>query len=170
MARMNQSPKEKSMIETCVLRSKFIIASKAFKHQLKVEASFFHKRMSSLLPSAGYLNTLCDEADEQILDHEKSIARYLRPVFETARLEPREKYSFSYNDLKRGYVEISTSNNFIVTHILLLGKVTDVIDGTIYDAGTIQTFDKISHLLEDVTSLVKADTVMIQHAVRKLKL
>ena len=158
--------REKSMIETCILRSKFIIASIAFKFQLR-QAGFFHNRMSSNLPSSGYLKELSEETDQQIHDHETSIARYLKPIFQTAGLEPKETFLFNYDDLRAGYVELTKSDPFIVTHILLLSEITDMSFGTIYDAGTIHPKEEIKHLLVDLKSQVNEDSITIQYAMKR---
>jgi len=180
MAKKNQNRKEKSMIEACIIRSKFIIASNSFKHQLK-EAVFFHNRMSMPLPSSGYLKELREEANDRIDDHERTIARYLKPLFKTHGLridweanEGEEKFKFGYDDLKKGFVELSTDKTrpkilSAVTHILFLTDVKDLFSNTIYEAGTIHKKDEVNHILMDVKGLIVADSIMVQYAIKRLK-
>ena len=161
----------KNLIKACILRSKYILYAQAAMHSKK-EVLFFTNRLpaNADLPSLENIQGLDNELFVFIDGLKRDIANYLRPIYHEHNVTIEDKLWFSSQELKDGYVLLSTKSmeNFGIHDRVLILSDIDFYKNKHY-AGTIvswETFNKVSKYVEGV---IEDKTFVIYHAMRKMK-
>ena len=161
---------DKSIIDNCILRSKFILYAQSALHSKK-ELQFFLNR----LPTASFcsldsVKELGVELDVLIDGLKRDIAHYLRPIFHEQDINIGDKFWFSSHDLKDGYILLSTKafeEYDIYDRTLLLSDV--LYNDVTYSTGTIVPWILFTKLLPSVKGVIDGDTFTLHYAMRKMK-
>lgn len=158
-----------SIIKRCILRSKYILYARSAL-QSKKEMDFVLNRMpTSALTAKSSVDELASQIDIQIDGWKRDMANALRPLFHKSNIEMGDKYWFSSNQLREGYVVLSTKPMEaynVDDRVLLLSDVTD--NKQTIAAGSIitwQTFLTISNLINGVID----SSFVVHYSLRKSK-
>lgn len=140
-------PKEKSVVEVCIIRSKHILQMRrvaVVAQQLKAEALSCPVRF----PSEDKLKDYRDEIKNRITEFEMSISQMLKPVLAPHGIILDNKYWFSSDDIRSGYVLLRKPNSLGATHVLFLRNHEDSFDGTKVTEGDVKLYKHVNHFLE----------------------
>lgn len=160
----------RSIIQGCIERSKYIALALSCCHTLK-ESQFFLNRIPTMsLSHADSPMKLKSELDIYIDGLKRDIARYLAPIFYKEDIRVPEKFSFSSNDLQEGFVELSTKTmeNYLVADKMLLLNDVDTGSEQI-PMGTIVTWSKFISIKAHVVGVIDSKTFVVHYAMRKSK-
>lgn len=152
--------KEKSVIEVCIIRSKHILQMRkvaVVAQHLKAEALNCPIRF----PSEDKLKDYRDEIKNRIAEFEMSISQMLKPVLAPHGITLDNKYWFSSDDIRSGYVLLRKPNSLGATHVLFLRNHEDSFDGTKIMEGEVKLYKQVNHFLERLDmqiALKKAQT------------
>jgi hypothetical protein len=164
---------EKSLIENCILRSKFIITAQAAVISNNQLSSFCNRLPTKSLTSLGSVKELKIELDILIDGFKRDIANLLRPIFHANNIAMdlnEDKFWFSSKDLETGYVKLSTKEmkRFeVYDRVLLLSKVNH--EGKTYSAGSIITWMKFNEIQESVHGIIGDEIFILRQAIRKTR-
>lgn len=139
--------KEKSVIEVCTIRSKHILQMRRVAlaaRSLQIEALSCPIRF----PSEDKLKDYRDEIKNRITEFEMSISQLLKPVLAPHGIILDNKYWFSSDDMKSGYVLLRKPNSLGATHVLFLRNLEDTFDGTKITEGEVKLYKHVNHFLE----------------------
>lgn len=148
--------KEKSVVEICTIRSKHILQMRkvaVVAQHLKAEALNCPIRF----PSEDKLKDYRDEIKNRIIEFEMSISQMLKPVLAPHGIILDNKYWFSSDDMRSGYVLLRKPNSLGATHVLFLKNLEDPFDGTKVTEGEVRLYKHVNHFLEklDVEQALK---------------
>ncbi len=108
-------------------------------------------------PSEDKLKELGDEIKNRIAEFEMSIAKLLKPLLTVHGIYLEDKYWFSSDEIRSGYVLFRKPNSLGATHVLFLRDHVDSFDGTKVSEGEIKLYKHVNHFLErlDVAMALK---------------
>lgn len=166
-----EQTKQKSLINTCIERSKVIIISQAAK-LVANELQFFMNRLPYVDSEEGLKNLLSTIDIRIIKEYKRSIAKLLSPQFMNIGINPvPEEFWFSSKDLQNGYVFLYKTFSKIPSHVLFLSKVDNNVSDII-EAGDIINYYKISHVLgkHKIHGVIEEGDISYRFSIKKLKL
>ena len=162
---------DKSLINACILRSKYVLYAQSALHSSK-ELKFFTNRLPSNAPLASLDNI--DELNKELFVFidglKRDIANYLKPIFHEQDIVIDDKFWFSSQELMDGYIQLSTKNmrNFnIYDRVLLLSNVS--YESIKYSAGTIVSMMRFTQMSNQVKGIIDGKTFTLHYAMRKMR-
>ena len=151
---MSKKNKEKSVIQTCIDKSIWIIYAIIVKDQLKW-AKFIANHVPVRPPDMDkFYTSVVESWDDRIDDWKRTIARFLNKRFEARGIKTEDKFWFSKKDLIDGYVflykhEPIVSSEFFKESspdfVLFLTDFTDCFNGKQIKSGDILPLDDVKH-------------------------
>jgi len=160
---------DKNLIQTCILRSRYIILGQSAQHANKEILYFINGIPGNIpLPSKECLPELDKEISVALHGLKTDIANFLRPILHAQDIAIKDKFWFSSYDLEQGYVQFSTRNMSkfdIVNRVLLL---TDVFIDNVkqHSMGDIVTWMEFNKIKEFVEGTPNIKTFRIHYALR----
>jgi len=158
-----------TVMERCILRSKYIIMAQSFQQSRKEDDYFLNHFPTNTLVSKACLPELDKEVFVLIDGWKRDIANFLRPIFHAQNIEMEDKFWFSGFELKDGYVLLSTRQmaQYGINDRVLLLSAVDVESETVF-AGQIITWERHTKIVDVIPSVV--DKSFITHySLRKFK-
>ena len=173
-----------TVIERCILRSKYIIMAQSAQQTRKEMDYFFNHFPTNTLVSKNYLPELDKEIFILIDGFKRDIGKFLKPIFHAHNIKmgyesknkeqgwvwrDLDKFWFSASELKAGYIELSTRQMAPYgIHDRILPLSTVEIGSEKILAGHIITWEKYDKLI-DILPSVLDKTFITHHSLRKLK-
>jgi len=158
---------ERSVIERCIQRSKYILTAQSVQHTRK-DDDFFLKRMpTSTLVSMKHLPELDKELLVLIDGWKRDVANFLRPLFHASNIEIDDKFWFSTHELKDGYVLLSSKSMVqygIHDFVLLLSNV----DSNKLLAGQIITWIQFREVMDLIEGVVDDKSFVTHYMLHKI--
>jgi hypothetical protein len=139
--------KEKSVIEMCIIRSKEIMK---MKKALVVQQNATREVLSCSrrFASEDKLKEVEREIKNTIIEFEMSIALMLKPIMAVHGIHLDDKFWFTLNEIRNGYVLFRKPNSLGATHVLFLRDQTDSFDNSKVSEGDIKLYKHVNHFLE----------------------
>ena len=135
------------LIEICIHRSKEILKMKQVLVNLRALKQTI-STCSMRFPSEDKLTELESEIKMLKNEYEIDIAKLLKPSLRLHGIELSDKFWFSSNEIKHGYVLLRKPTALGATHVLFLGDMEDTFDGSYIKSGDIKLYKHVNHFLE----------------------
>jgi hypothetical protein len=149
---MVQPIKEKTVIETCILRSrqlqklkKILVKAKDLKTELTSCIVHFTEEEDVI--------DLIKNVENRIAEFEVSISQSIQPIVQSHGIQLDLRYWFSSDDIRSGYALLRKSNispRMGATHVLFLKDQTDSFDGSRVKEGEVRAYNHVNHFLERI--------------------
>ena len=156
---MSKKNKEKSVIQTCIDKSKWINYAIAAKEQLKLGVYFANHVPVAVLEMDKLRESANNSWNQLIDDWKRTIARFLNKKFESKGIKTEEKFWFSTNDLLSGFVYLYKNAPIVSLtlapehlrmpdYVLFLTDFKDCLDGTPIRSGDILLYRDVRHNIQ----------------------
>jgi hypothetical protein len=154
---MVQPIEEKTVIETCILRSKQLQKLK----RILVKTRDLKTELTSCIVHFTEEEEVVDlirNVENRIAEFEVSISQSLQPLVKTHGIQLDLRYWFSSDDIRSGYALLRKPNvspRMGATHVLFLKDQIDSFDGTRIKEGDIRLYNHVNHFLERIDAQVE---------------
>jgi len=171
-----------TVIERCILRSKYIITAQSAQQTRKEMDLFFNRFPTHTLVSKDHLSELDNELFVLIDGFKRDIGKFLKPIFHAHNIKmgyeakgkgwtwrDLDKFWFSASEMEAGHILLSTKQMApygIHDRVLLLSTV--VIESEKVFAGEIISWEKHIKLVGRIPSVL-GKSFITHYSLRKLK-
>lgn len=160
----------RAIIERCILRSKYIIMAHAMQRLRKEQDYVLNRMPTATLVSKQCLPELDKEIDVMIDGLKRDTSNMLKPLFHFNDIDIDEKFWFSPQELRDGYVLLSTrqmKKYYYNDRVLLLSDV--VITNEKILKGTFISWEKHVDIEDFIPSAIKDKTFLTHYTLKKIK-
>jgi hypothetical protein len=149
MQKETNDPKEKSVVEICIIRSNEVVKLKKTLVAFD-SANTLMLKCSKRFASEDKLKDLRNEIKNTIDELQMSMALLMKPIVAAHGITMEHKYWLSADEIRNGYVLLRKPNSLGATHVLFLRDHVDTFDGSSVKEGEIKLYKHVNHFLERI--------------------